>query len=138
MWGGAVFSLLYFVFRFENRDIAIWIKKINSFIMLPALIGLSYSFILKRMDFNKMLANSSLLIYIAHMFIGPITVKGLLILLPINNGTIFFIYLLGIIVSVALLVGFYVVISRMPVVFQILFLGKKINKERFIFGKIKS
>lgn len=124
---GLIISLMYFVCFWLNRDIAPWMKWINSFVMIPALIGITYTYANNNsLHLDKTLVQSSLFIYLAHMFISPYLVKVFLTVFPVSNYTIFAIYFLAIVVSVLVLLGLFLLVRQLPGVFQMMLLGKKV------------
>ena len=122
---GVCMSLLFFVLFWTIRDITQWIKLINSFVMIPALIGVAYHYASKGIISNRtILVESSLFVYLAHMFMGPYIVKIALSLLPVNNWTVFAIYIIAIVITLVILDIVFHFLRRTPSWIQVPLFGK--------------
>lgn len=127
---GFLFSLAYFFLSLQYDSWGVWIKRLNSFIMVAALMGFFYDLSIKGRSFNRFLSGSSLFIYIAHLIIGPMIVKCCLMIIPITNYTIFAIYLLGMAITVSLLIISYYLLGKMSSWVQMPLLGKRIRIDK--------
>ncbi len=122
---GFILSVSYFVLFWNYSKIAEWVKILNS-LMIPAFVGVVYTIVIRgQIRYKKFYAESSLFIYLAHMFIGPYLVKIMLLMIPINNYTIFPAYLFAILITIGILMLTFAFLRNAPAWVQIPLFGKK-------------